>query len=245
MSETQNAQQVYADLVALGLPSGAAIGVVGNLVAESGVDPHSVQPNGPGMGIGQWSRGGRWDTLTSWAHSKGLDPYALSTQEQFMVLEMRQQGLWSQLQKTTDPYQASYLFMTIFERPADQSRANGNYRANQGLQVLGKKPSAGDILKASAWTTLQNLYIPGLPFTAQPGALGVETQIAKKAVPTGWTDLIPLLGKIGQNLTSRQFWVRIGMMLLGVAMIWVAVLLFLKNDAMSVASQVKKVSPVS
>lgn len=43
-----------------GLSAEAAAGLVGNLIAESGVNPESVQAGGPGRGIAQWSQGGRW-----------------------------------------------------------------------------------------------------------------------------------------------------------------------------------------
>src|ERR1700712_5781478 len=59
-----HAEIAYDYLVNQGLSSIQASGVVGNLEQESGVgiDPTDRQSGGPGMGIAQWSIGGRWDT---------------------------------------------------------------------------------------------------------------------------------------------------------------------------------------
>lgn len=143
MANDANARTVYADLLALGLTPGAATGVVGNLIAESSVDPRAVQPGGPGRGIAQWSAGARWDQLLSWARSHNADPYALGTQEAFMVKEMKTSGVWDQLVKTTDPLTAAALVMRKFEMPADQTDANAARRAQLGIKALGQAAPAG------------------------------------------------------------------------------------------------------
>lgn len=55
-----NADLAYWFFRQQGWGASAAEGIVGNLIAESGVNPESVQAGGPGRGIAQWSVGGRW-----------------------------------------------------------------------------------------------------------------------------------------------------------------------------------------
>ncbi|MBL8929149.1 MAG: hypothetical protein JNL54_03385 [Kineosporiaceae bacterium] len=117
---------------------GAATGVVGNLEVESGVNPRSVEPGGPGRGIAQWSVGGRWDQLVAWA-KKGLidrDPLDLDVQIGFMRKEMQDTGVWDALKTIDDPVQASAIFMRKYEKPADQSDAEAVRRANRGKQAV-------------------------------------------------------------------------------------------------------------
>jgi hypothetical protein len=134
-----NAQTVYQDLIGAGLSPAAATGVVGNLVAESGVDPKSVQSGGPGRGIAQWSAGGRWDQLLAWVRqtSNGrADPLALNSQEAFMIQEMKAMGVWDQLKSVSDSLTAAGLVMRKYEMPADQSNANAAHRAALGAQAV-------------------------------------------------------------------------------------------------------------
>ena len=131
-----NAQQLYSDLQHLGLSQGAAIGVVGNFVAESGVNPKSVQKNGPGRSLAQWSVGGRWDQLLAWAKGKGADPLTFATQEAFAVQEMQSMGVWSKLLATTNANDAAALVMRQYEMPADQSDANAVRRAQAGVKAI-------------------------------------------------------------------------------------------------------------
>lgn len=77
-----NEEVAFRYFVAKGLTERQAAGVIGNLVQESGVNPTSIQPGGPGRGIAQWSVGGRWDTDTNqnmlwFARTRGLDAWAL------------------------------------------------------------------------------------------------------------------------------------------------------------------------
>jgi hypothetical protein len=140
-----NAQTVYEHLVGLGLPPGAATGVIGNLVAESGVNPRAVQPKGPGRGIVQWSLGGRWNQLLAWARGKSADPWALATQEAFMVAEMKSMGVWDQLKTINDPTTAAALVMRKYEMPADQTDANARKRANLGIEAVEGKSLVGKV----------------------------------------------------------------------------------------------------
>jgi hypothetical protein len=141
---SKNAQDVYATLQQAGLPAGAAAGVVGNLVYESGspdLPTHAVGDNGSAHGIGQWHPD-RWANLLTYAKRNGGDPYALPTQVGFAIQEAKgtkvgNRSLWDILRNTSDPFQASKLWMTKFERPSDQSDAAALKRMNAGKDALG------------------------------------------------------------------------------------------------------------
>jgi hypothetical protein len=120
-----NIQIAYSYFISKGLSPNAAAGIVGNLKAESNVDPKSNQQGGPGMGIAQWSEGGRWDSLLTWARARDRDPYDLQTQLDFVWHELTgpYSHVLSQLKNTTNMAHATEVFMKEYEIPADQSPA--------------------------------------------------------------------------------------------------------------------------
>jgi hypothetical protein len=76
-----------------GLTPVQSAGIVGNLDAESGIDPTIAQPSGPGRGIAQWSVGARWDTapgdnVKAYAAQKGLSATSLQLQLDFIWFEL-------------------------------------------------------------------------------------------------------------------------------------------------------------
>ncbi|WP_068793081.1 phage tail tip lysozyme [Brevibacillus laterosporus] len=85
-----------------GFSDGATAGIMGNLKHESpNMDPHQIQGNDekkPGRGICQWETkyakwsskySGRWENLVAWAKHKGKDEYALNTQLEFLLYELK------------------------------------------------------------------------------------------------------------------------------------------------------------
>jgi len=81
-------------LVKGGLTNIAAIGIVANLQAESNLDPAIKQlGGGPGRGLAQWEKGGRFDTdrinLVKFAEDRGASWTDLDTQIDFILKEMR------------------------------------------------------------------------------------------------------------------------------------------------------------
>jgi hypothetical protein len=147
-----NNDQAFQFLTGLGLSDGAAEGVIGNWLAESGptdINPGAVQPDGPGRGIEQWSVSDRWAKLVAWAKGKGLDPMSLDAQMSYSVQEMMSDGTFAQLQALNDPLAAATLFMRQEERPADQSAAAAQKRADLGVKAVGGH-SAADTAKGAA-----------------------------------------------------------------------------------------------
>lgn len=147
-----DAGQVLAYLQRAGLPGPAALGVVGNLVAESHLDTRPrTGDGGLASGIAQWHPD-RWANLESFAKQHNADPSALNTQVAFAVEEAkgikpRKGGpsLWDQLRNTTDALTASKLWMRQFERPADQSDQAAQDRLNAGTKALRAQQKTGSL----------------------------------------------------------------------------------------------------
>lgn len=138
-----NAEFAYSYLRSAGLSDGAAVGVLGNFIAESGLSTTIKGDGGKATGLAQWHPD-RFGTLKAWARSKGKDPYALDTQLGFAVVEANTAAggnVWAKLKGVTDPVTASALWMRLFERPADQSDAAAQRRAQAGVKAL--KDSSG------------------------------------------------------------------------------------------------------
>lgn len=83
-----NAEIAFNYFVSKGLSKEQAAGIVGNLQAESSIDPRSVQPDGDGRGIAQWDKDDRWINLQNFARGSGQDPLILETQLQFIWFEL-------------------------------------------------------------------------------------------------------------------------------------------------------------
>lgn len=136
------AQTAYDFFTAQGLSPGAATGVVGNLIAESGLNTTIKGDGGKAIGIAQWHPD-RWGALTAWARRNNRDPYALDTQLQYARLEAATPvggNVWPKLLQAKDAVTASALWMRLFERPADQSQAAAERRAAAGVKALGSNP---------------------------------------------------------------------------------------------------------
>lgn len=137
LTGNDNQQKAYNFFVTNGLQPFQAAGIVGNLIQESGVDPTSVQSNGVGHGIAQWSKPGRWDNLVTFA--KSTPPTDLGIQLSFLLHEMTDVPPWNQslpaVKAATTIETATKAFMDTFEKP-DAQYANLANRITQAKGVL-------------------------------------------------------------------------------------------------------------
>jgi hypothetical protein len=113
-----NEQTAFNFFVGQNFSEQQSAGIVGNLIQESNVSPTSVEANGVGHGIAQWSEPGRWDTLQSWASAQGLSPTDLTTQLKFIMYEFPSYGE-SDLKATTNITDATTSFMNHYELCGD------------------------------------------------------------------------------------------------------------------------------
>lgn len=109
-----NVEQAYEFFLGQGFTSAQSAGIVGNLIQESGVNPESVQPDGPGRGIAQWSVGGRWRPSLA----TGNVQQDLSNQEQYVIDELQSNPAYglAALRQATTPVQAAQIFGSDYER---------------------------------------------------------------------------------------------------------------------------------
>ena len=118
LTGNSNAEKVFRYLVDKeGFTPEAAAGIIGNLMQESGVNPKSRQlRGGPGRGIMQWTESERWASLSAWAKSSGKDPWALETQVEWMVKEMKSYGTYNRIKSVTSYKKAVEIFEREMER---------------------------------------------------------------------------------------------------------------------------------
>lgn len=140
-SAGNQAPLVWSILIGEGFSEEAAAGILGNLQQESNIDPTVLQAGGPGTGLAQWSKGGRWDTgpnsLLAFAGSRGLDPWSAVTQTRFMIYEMESVIFGFDLprfKRSKDVVAATVYFHDVFERSADSSSFVTTVRGNYALR---------------------------------------------------------------------------------------------------------------
>ena len=120
----------------LGLTEAQAAGIVGNMIAESGVENGRPQHSKPGVkaplvvdgktgyGIVQWTSQGRQQGLWDFAKSKGHDmskPLTMDIEYQYFLKEFQGSGyghVLDQIRKAKTVKEASTIFMQQYEAPA-------------------------------------------------------------------------------------------------------------------------------
>lgn len=158
-----NAQVIYDKLRAAGLTEAGALGVMGNLQAESGLEPCRVQgdfaagrtksidyaasvdsglldvnraaSDGLGWGLAQWTYSTRKRALILYCQGSGRSIADLDAQVEFLIREMRDYaGLWRFLTETDDVWSAADRVCREFERPA-VNNVDARYQAAQQLRA--------------------------------------------------------------------------------------------------------------
>jgi hypothetical protein len=137
---TRNHEIAYRFFVDKGLTNFQSAGIVGNLHAESSLDPTIRQiGGGPGRGIAQWEVGGRWDRSANdnvvwFARQRGASEWSLELQLEFVWYELTTfpyLGL-GKLRATTNVTDATIVFQREFER-CSQCRPEERIRSAQEI----------------------------------------------------------------------------------------------------------------
>ena len=154
-----NEQIIWGNLCAR-LPPVSAAGVMGNLYAESSLNPRNLQGayekklgftddsytdavdgdkyigfarDGAGYGLAQWTYYTRKQALLDFAHGRGASIGDLSMQLDFLWQELQTYTkLMSVLQAAKTVREASDAVLTMYEKPADQSESVKAKRAAYG-----------------------------------------------------------------------------------------------------------------
>ncbi|MBD5118553.1 MAG: hypothetical protein HDT37_05535 [Clostridiales bacterium] len=153
-----NDKIIWDKLIAAGLTPAGAAGLLGNLYAESGLNPQNLQntyeaklgftdatytaavDNGTytnfakdcaGYGIAQWTYSTRKAALLAYAKGQGRSIGDLDMQVGYLLQELQSlfRSVWDKLCTTTSVREASDCVLLQFERPANQSTENCARRA--------------------------------------------------------------------------------------------------------------------
>ena len=153
-----NARFIWDKLLSAGLTPAGAAGLMGNLQAESGLDPQNLQnsfekklgmsdqeytaavdcgaytgfvTDGAGYGLAQWTNANRKQLLLYFARVGASSVGDLDIQMDYLIWELREKfpAVWDKLRSTSSVREASDRVLLQFERPANQSQENCERRA--------------------------------------------------------------------------------------------------------------------
>lgn len=162
-----NESTIWTKLIASGMTKAGAAGLMGNLYAESALNPRNLQQSyeksleytddtytsavdsgkytnfakdSAGYGLAQWTFGARKQNLLNYAKSKGKSIGDLNMQLEFLIKELRSEyaGVWLILTTATDVRTASNAVLFKYESPADQGTAVQNKRYSYSMNFFNK-----------------------------------------------------------------------------------------------------------
>ena len=163
-----NAKTIFSFLVASGYSPTAAAAIMGNLFAESGLNPRQLEhqyndskypPNGVapenfvayqngnktyegGFGIAQWTSAGRVQNLQNYANSQNKSVTSITIQVEFLVKELTgSYGLTPSVLNSLSLRDATALVLKKYESPKNQSEAVVDTRTNNASKYTGLSPS--------------------------------------------------------------------------------------------------------
>ena len=170
-TSSDNAKTIWDFLISKGLNAYAVAGIMGNLKAESGLNPQNLQntyekklgytdatytaavDNGSytnfvkdsaGYGLAQWTYWSRKQNLLKYAQSKGKSIGDLAMQLEFLWKELQgYTGVMNTLKSATSVKQASDAVLTGYEKPANQGESVKTQRAGYGQAYYEKYAQSG------------------------------------------------------------------------------------------------------
>lgn len=170
-TSSDNVKTVWDFLIGKGFNAYAVAGVMGNLKAESGLNPQNLQntyekklgytdatytaavDNGSytnfvkdsaGYGLAQWTYWSRKQNLLKYAQSKKKSIGDLATQLEFLWKELQgYTGVMNTLKSATSVKQASDAVLTGYEKPANQGESVKTKRAGYGQAYYDKYAQSG------------------------------------------------------------------------------------------------------
>ena len=173
LSGSDNAEKIWNFLTrTAGFTKEGAAGLMGNLYAESALEPTNLQNSyerslgmsdasytskvddgsynnfvndSAGYGLAQWTYYSRKQKLLDYVKSKGASIGDLGTQLEFLVQELQSSypSVYNTLKTASSLSQASNAVLLDFERPADQSSAVQAKRASYGETYYNQYAAGG------------------------------------------------------------------------------------------------------
>ena len=182
-SGESNARRIWDKLRAAGLSTAGAAGMMGNLKAESDLDPQNVQNSferklgyddrgyteavdfgsypdfandGAGYGLAQWTYPARKAALLAFAKAQKKSVGDLDLQLDFLLTELQKDypALFRELCTASDVRTASDAVLTQFERPADMSESVKIKRAGFAQAFLAEFGGSADAVSDAIQGTL-------------------------------------------------------------------------------------------
>lgn len=162
MNKETNAKYIYNELTKAGATPEGACGVLGNLEAESGIEPTNLQNSynsrfgmtdveytertdsgsylsfrndAAGYGLAQWTAMDRKDRLLSFIRARGYNSIgSLEGQTAYLLYELKScyPTVWSYLCNCNSVRSSAIMVLMRYEIPADQSVAVQDYRTQLG-----------------------------------------------------------------------------------------------------------------
>ena len=158
-----NERTIWDKLISSGMTKAGAAGLMGNLYAESALNPKNLQQtyekslgysdesyiqsvdNGSyknfvrdcaGYGLAQWTFWTRKEALLNYANDNGVSIGDLNMQVAFLIKELKSgyAGVWKTLCSTTDVRTASDAVLFQYESPANRGTSVQNFRYNQAMR---------------------------------------------------------------------------------------------------------------
>lgn len=166
-----NEPKIWAKLLTAGLTAAGIAGLMGNLQAESNLEPTNLQntyerklgytdatytaavdagtyanfaTDAAGYGLAQWTYGPRKAALLAFAKEQGKSIGDLEMQVEFAIKELREsyQAVWKILITTASVQAASDAVLLQFERPADTSASVRTLRRTFGERIYARNIAA-------------------------------------------------------------------------------------------------------
>jgi hypothetical protein len=166
-----NLEKILNFLMRQGLTLAQSSGVVGNLMAESGLNPAIIQGggtapdnympvNGVGFGLAQWTFTSRQQPLVKLAQQTGAPVTDLSVQMNYLWSELSgaYASTLSSLKATNDPVQAAVIFHKGYEGSAD---SYDKVVANRGGNAARVYQTYSDAPAIAGSTASQDMQNPG------------------------------------------------------------------------------------
>ena len=151
-----NIEKALSFYMGQGFNLAQAAGILGNYIAESGVDPAKEQGgrivddsylpiNGVGIGIAQWTWTSRQKPLMDFLSSQGVGITSLSGQLSFSMKEMQttHKAAFDAVKAATTPLEAAFAFHKYYEGSADsidQIRTNRGGNADKLYEAYKDAP---------------------------------------------------------------------------------------------------------
>lgn len=182
------AKEAISYLVGKGWTQAQATGIVANLVSESKLDPHAINPDGVAKGIAQW-RTARQAQIQKQFHVPSVLALDLKGQLDAVDWELRSSPSYSRvgemLKQTQDVASAARLISNRYEVPAT-TQAGLAVEANKRIGVaLGLEKQIGTVAAPGGGSGTQTATAGGGGGTGNPvapdGGNGAPAQVATQA----------------------------------------------------------------